>query len=87
MAAKQPNQVRGNIVRCPNFVQCTLCFGCRNYDSRIPECRECFEDGKRQGQNRNFNVCNKNLHTEDALNRMKHTHRIELNDCKIKEPE
>lgn len=86
MAAKQPNQVRGNIIKCPNFVQCTLCYGCRNFDSRIIECRYCLEDGVRQGQNRNFNVCNKELHTESALNRMKHTHIIKLNNCKIKEP-
>ena len=87
MAAKQPNQVRGNIIHCPNFVQCPLCYGCRNYDSRLNECRQCYEEGHRPGQNRNFNVCNKNLHTEDALNRMKHTYRIELYDCKIKEPD
>ena len=86
MAAKQPNQVRGNIIHCPNFVQCTLCFGCRNYDSRIPECRECYRLGKNNSK-RNFNVCNKDLHTEEALNKMKHTHIITLNDCKIKEPE
>ena len=81
MAAKQPNQVRGNIIHCPNFVQCTLCFGCRNYDSRIIECRECYRDGER-GKNRNFNVCNKKLHTEEALNKMKHTHKIDLSEIK-----
>ena len=59
--------------------------GCRSYDSRLPECRECYEQGI-DGSNRNFNVCNKKLHTEDALNKMKHTHIIKLNDCKIKEP-
>lgn len=85
MAGKQPNQVRGNIIQCPNFVQCTLCYGCRNCDMRLNECRECFELGK-VGGNRNFNVCNKNLHTEDALNKMKHTHTIKLTGCKIKEP-
>jgi hypothetical protein len=51
---------------------------------RLNECRECYEQGK--GGNRNFNVCNKKIHTEDALNRMKHTHIIQLNNCKIKEP-
>ena len=56
MAGKQPNQVRGNIIQCPNFVQCTLCYGCRNCDMRLNECRECYEQGK--GSNRNFNVCN-----------------------------
>ena len=85
MQAKQPNQVRGNKIHCPNYVQCTLCYGCRNYDSRIAECRQCFEEGN-TGQKRNFNVCNKDLHTEDALNKMKHTHVIQLNNCKIEEP-
>ena len=85
MAGKQPNQVRGNIIQCPNFVQCTLCYGCRNCDMRLNECRECYEQGK-VGGNRNFNVCNKNIHTEEALNKMKHTHTIQLNNCKIKEP-
>lgn len=84
MAAKQPNQVRGNIIKCPNFVQCTLCYGCRNYDSRLVECRECHSDGVRPGQKRNFNVCNKEIHTEVALNKMKHTHRINLNNLNIK---
>lgn len=82
--AKQLNQVKGAINRCPNFCPCILCYGCRNYDSRIPECRECWEEGK--GPKRNFNVCNKDLHTEEALNKMKHTYKIELTDCKIKEP-
>ena len=85
MQAKQPNQVRGNRIHCPNYVQCPLCYGCRNYDSRITECRQCFEEGN-NGQKRNFNVCNKDLHTEEALNKMKHTHIVQLNNCKIKEP-
>jgi hypothetical protein len=51
---------------------------------RLNECRECYEQGK--GGNRNFNVCNKNLHTAEALNKMKHMHKIELTNCKIKEP-
>ena len=83
--AKQPNQVRGNKIQCPHYVSCTICYGCRSYDSRLPECRECYEQGI-DGSNRNFNVCNKKLHTEDALNKMKHTHIINLNNCTIKEP-
>ena len=85
MAAKQPNQVRGHIIHCSNFKMCPLCYSCRSYDSRLPECRECYEQGI-DGSRRNFNVCNKELHTEEALNKMKHTHKIILNDCKIKEP-
>ena len=84
MKAKQANLVRGNRIHCPNYVSCPLCYGCRNYDSRLIECRECYQEG--MDSKRNFNVCNKNLHTEEALNKMKHTHIINLNDCKIKEP-
>ena len=77
MAAKQPNQVRGNRIHCPNYCACTLCYGCRNYDSRIAECRECLSEGE-IGQNRNFNVCNKKLHTSEALNKMKYMYTIKL---------
>lgn len=75
--AKQLNQVKGARDRCPNFCPCTLCYGCRHYDSRIPECRECWEEGK--GTKRNFNVCNTDLHTTEALNKMKCNYHIDIN--------
>ena len=71
--AKQLNQVKGARDRCP----CTLCYGCRNYDSRIPECRECWEEGV--CAKRNFNVCNTELHTTEALNKMKCNYHIDIN--------
>ena len=55
--AKQPNNVRGNQIGCINFQQCPICYGCRAYDERFEECRECYELGK-DGSNRNFNICN-----------------------------
>ena len=82
--AKQPNKVRGNIIQCVNFQMCHLCYGCRNYDSRLEECQECFEDGKRPEQNRNYNVCNTKLHESWKVNRMVCKNTIEINkDDKI----
>ena len=82
--AKQPNKVRGNIIQCVNFQMCPLCYGCRNYDSRLEECQECFEDGKSPGQNRNYNVCNTKLHESWKVNRMVCKNTIEINkDDKI----
>lgn len=69
-AAKQPNKVRGNIIQCVNFQMCPLCYGCRNYDSRLEECQECWEDGIRPGEKRNYNVCNTDLHESWKVNRM-----------------
>ena len=79
--AKQPNKVRGNIIQCVNFQMCPLCYGCRNYDSRLEECQECFEDGIRPGEKRNYNVCNTDLHESWKVNRMicKNTIKIDKN--------
>lgn len=54
--------------------------GCRNYDSRLEECRECFEDGIRPGEKRNYNVCNTNLHESWKVNRMICKNTIEIDD-------
>ena len=35
-----------------------------------PECQECFEDGIRSGEKRNYNVCNTDLHESWKVNRM-----------------
>lgn len=57
---KQPNDVRGNKIYCINYQKCPLCFGCRAYDSRDPECVECKrEDNIR---NKNYNICKTELH-------------------------
>ena len=47
-----------------------LWVGCRNYDSRLEECQECWEDGIRPGEKRNYNVCNTDLHESWKVNRM-----------------
>lgn len=60
MNSKQPNQVRGNIINCPKFIQCPLCYGCRNYSSHDLECIECNKNAK-------HNICNINLHKADLI--------------------
>lgn len=54
--------------------------GCRNYDSKLEECKECFEDGIRPGEKRNYNVCNTDLHESWKVNRMICKNTIEIDD-------
>lgn len=77
---KQPNQVRGNTMACINYAMCPLCYGCRNFDPRDPDCIECYDAGVQK--NRNFNVCNKKLHNDVALNMMTTRNRINIDDYK-----
>lgn len=58
---KTPHDVWGWQNNCPNYMQCPLCYGCRNYDERILECVEhCGQDAKK-------NVCNIKRHKEELL--------------------
>lgn len=66
---KKVSEVRGNRINCINYQVCPICFGCRAYDSRDPECLICFQEGDTGGK-RNFNVCDTNLHRSDLLNKM-----------------
>ena len=77
MNAKQPNQVRGNRIGCINFQICPVCYGCRAYDSRDPECKICKEEGEMS--KRNFNVCNTQIHESWKINNL-----ISKNIIKIK---
>lgn len=43
-----------------------------------PECVECFEDGIRPGEKRNYNVCNTDLHESWKVNRMICKNTIEI---------
>ena len=59
---KQPADVLGNLERCPKFIQCPLCYGCRSYDSSDLDCIKCTT-------NKKFNVCNTELHKNDIVAR------------------
>ena len=60
---KTPQDVRGYKYRCINFIQCPVCYGCRNFDFRDAECLVCQEDSK-------LNLCTNKLHRPDLLSRM-----------------
>lgn len=68
MNIKQPNQVRGNKIRCVNYQMCPLCYGCRAYDSRDPECLGCKALDNKRGKN--YNICNKDLHESWKINKI-----------------
>lgn len=65
---KQPSDVRGNQIYCINYAKCPLCFGCRAYDSRDPECRECMSIDTIMG--RNYHICKTNIHEAWKLNNL-----------------
>ncbi len=61
---KTPHDVRGFQIKCVNYIQCPLCYGCRNYDFRDPECIKCKEYNSKK------NLCNTKLHRGDLIAKM-----------------
>lgn len=57
---KQPSDVRGNKISCINYQMCPVCYGCRAYDSRDINCRDCKEEDDKKGKK--YNLCNTELH-------------------------
>ena len=82
MNIKQPNQVRGNKIACINFQMCPVCYGCRAYDSRDPECLICEKEGSIQ--KRNFNVCNKNIHESWKIDKLINKNIIKIDKVEFK---
>lgn len=60
---KTHHDVLGWQINCLWYKKCPLCYGCRNYDSKYLRCQKCAENKKK-------NICNRELHTENILNRM-----------------
>lgn len=60
---------------CPNYQECPICYGCRNYDSSFYKCHNCAENTKQ-------NVCNRKLHRADLLARMVTREVIDLREKK-----
>ena len=59
---KTRESVKGFKMRCPNYVSCPLCYGCRSYDPSYYRCLECGKNKK--------NICDTHKHTDKALNLM-----------------
>lgn len=60
--SKKPSHVLGNQIKCLNFSQCPLCYGCRSYSSSDLNCIKCTKNKKRD-------ICNVNLHKPDLINK------------------
>lgn len=67
---KQPSMVRGNKIRCINYSQCPMCYGCRAYDSRDIECQECKLEDINVHRRKNYNICNTQLHEAWKINKI-----------------
>lgn len=72
--SKQPNHVLGFKERCPKFIQCPICYGCRSYSTHDIDCEKCAVNKKRD-------VCNKELHRDDLIEKL-----ISKDVIKMKEP-
>ncbi len=70
---KDKNEVRGVLIGCPNFHPCPLCYGCRNYMATDIECEKCLKEDKKK------NICNKELHKEEILEKMIKRDNVDLN--------
>lgn len=75
---KQYSSVRGNQIKCINYQGCPLCYGCRAYDSRDPECRECKLADKQKGKF--YNICNTKLHESWKINKIITKNRIIIDE-------
>lgn len=65
---KQPSSVRGIKISCINYQMCPVCYGCRAYDFRDPDCIECKAEDDLMGKN--YNLCKKELHEEWKINKL-----------------
>ena len=70
---KKPAHVLGNIIRCPRFIQCPLCYGCRAYSTANLDCKQCEANRKR-------NICNKDLHTDKVISQFITKNRVQLDE-------
>ena len=73
---KTHHDVWGFEHNCPNYQECPVCYGCRNYDSSFMKCRHCAEAMKK-------NVCNRKLHRPDLIARLITREVIDLREKKV----
>lgn len=71
---KQPSHVKGNKERCPKFIMCPLCYGCRAYSTHDIQCEECVNENKKK------NICNKELHKDDVISNFITKNKIEIDE-------
>lgn len=78
---KQASSVRGSKIVCINYQMCPVCYGCRSYDARDPECKICKDLDTNIG--RNYHICNKELHESWKINKLITKNKFILNSAEI----
>lgn len=73
MGQKNPHDVRGMRIDCPDFEQCALCYGCRAFSSKYLKCLEC------KSENEKKNICRTDKHRADLVEKMVTKECIKLN--------
>lgn len=63
MKQKTVQDVLGYQIRCPNYIKCPLCYGCRNYNPKYLKCSKCY-------RNKRNNICDTNKHKEKLIAKM-----------------
>lgn len=59
--AKKPEDVRGVQIHCPNYIQCPICYGCRNHSIGDYQCMNCELNPS--------NICDLKKHNTDLINK------------------
>lgn len=72
--SKEPKDVLGYQINCPDYQQCPLCYGCRSYDPSYYKCVNLC------GRNIKHNVCKTDKHKENLLAKMIKRTIIHIND-------
>lgn len=60
---KTRNDVLGVKLNCMNYIECPVCYGCRNYNSSDMNCDKCAQDPKN-------NICNISKHQTEPIARL-----------------
>lgn len=74
---KQPSDVLGFRSSCVNFIQCPICYGCRNYRDEDPDCANCTIHKKRD-------ICDTKKHRADLISKMVLRPRIKIPNIEFK---
>lgn len=74
---KTPEDVRGYRTKCVNYVQCPICYGCRNYNNQDSDCSKCIEENSKR------NICNLKLHRSDLIAKMVTHSSLKIKDEQI----
>ena len=62
--SKEPKNVLGYKINCPDYNPCPLCYGCRSFDPSYYKCINLC------GENIKYNICKTSKHRANLLAKM-----------------